>query len=195
MRCLSYFLILVMQVFLAKPRHDGKYYAIKVLQKKIILNRKEVTLLFNTAPTRFIFKTCIWQIITLLLNHSFRSAKTHHGRAQCAAEECETPFPGWASLFLPDHRQVIFRLGFCQWRRSELFCPCESFFWHHEITHHGFGKFLWVFSSSVNSTFNAAMYDCVRTTNDCQHSVVNMLTPLLNTFTQFYWIIWIRSII
>uniref|UniRef100_A0A3Q3VSR6 Serine/threonine-protein kinase Sgk1 n=1 Tax=Mola mola TaxID=94237 RepID=A0A3Q3VSR6_MOLML len=29
------------KVFLAKPRHDGKYYAIKVLQKKIILNRKE----------------------------------------------------------------------------------------------------------------------------------------------------------
>ncbi|PWA18207.1 hypothetical protein CCH79_00004177 [Gambusia affinis] len=29
------------KVFLAKRRHDGKYYAVKVLQKKIILNRKE----------------------------------------------------------------------------------------------------------------------------------------------------------
>uniref|UniRef100_A0A3B3X865 Serum/glucocorticoid regulated kinase family member 3 n=1 Tax=Poecilia mexicana TaxID=48701 RepID=A0A3B3X865_9TELE len=29
------------KVFLAKRRHDGKYYAVKVLQKKVILNRKE----------------------------------------------------------------------------------------------------------------------------------------------------------
>jgi len=33
------------QVFLAKRKHDGKYYAVKVLQKKVILNRKEVNLL------------------------------------------------------------------------------------------------------------------------------------------------------
>lgn len=36
-----------MQVFLAKRKHDEKYYAVKVLQKKVILNRKEVTLLSN----------------------------------------------------------------------------------------------------------------------------------------------------
>ncbi|XP_044031561.1 serine/threonine-protein kinase Sgk3 isoform X4 [Siniperca chuatsi] len=30
------------KVFLAKRRHDGKYYAVKVLQKKVILNRKEL---------------------------------------------------------------------------------------------------------------------------------------------------------
>uniref|UniRef100_A0A672Y891 Serum/glucocorticoid regulated kinase family member 3 n=1 Tax=Sphaeramia orbicularis TaxID=375764 RepID=A0A672Y891_9TELE len=29
------------KVFLAKRKHDGKYYAVKVLQKKVILNRKE----------------------------------------------------------------------------------------------------------------------------------------------------------
>uniref|UniRef100_A0A3Q1B0E7 Serum/glucocorticoid regulated kinase family member 3 n=1 Tax=Amphiprion ocellaris TaxID=80972 RepID=A0A3Q1B0E7_AMPOC len=29
------------KVFLAKRNHDGKYYAVKVLQKKVILNRKE----------------------------------------------------------------------------------------------------------------------------------------------------------
>lgn len=34
--------ILMMQVFLAKRKTDGKYYAVKVLQKKVILNRKEV---------------------------------------------------------------------------------------------------------------------------------------------------------
>lgn len=32
-----------MQVFLAKRKNDGKYYAIKILQKKVILNKKEVT--------------------------------------------------------------------------------------------------------------------------------------------------------
>lgn len=35
---------LLMQVFLAKRKHDGKFYAVKILQKKIILNRKEVKL-------------------------------------------------------------------------------------------------------------------------------------------------------
>ena len=64
---------------------------------------------------------CIWQCSNLFLH----SAKTHHGGAQCAAEECETPLLGWASLFLPDHRQVILRLGFHQWWRSELFQFCE----------------------------------------------------------------------
>lgn len=37
-----------MQVFLAKRKHDGKCYAIKVLQKRVILNRKEVTSLISS---------------------------------------------------------------------------------------------------------------------------------------------------
>lgn len=42
---------LAMQVFLAKRRHDAKYYAIKVLQKKVILNRKEVVpSIINVLP-------------------------------------------------------------------------------------------------------------------------------------------------
>jgi len=32
----------ISQVLLAKRKLDGKYYAVKVLQKKIVLNRKEV---------------------------------------------------------------------------------------------------------------------------------------------------------
>lgn len=36
---------LTIQVFLAKHKHDGKCYAVKVLQKKFIVNRKEVTLI------------------------------------------------------------------------------------------------------------------------------------------------------
>lgn len=114
-----------MQVFLAKRKHDEKYYAVKVLQKKVILNRKEVTLLSNLTLTLSVFQLLYYYYIILLLNNSFLLAKTHHGRAQRAAEERETPFPGWASLFLPDYRQVILRLGFCQWRRSESFQFCE----------------------------------------------------------------------
>lgn len=41
----------VMQVFLAKWKHDEKYYAVKVLQKKVILNRKEVILWSNMTMT------------------------------------------------------------------------------------------------------------------------------------------------
>lgn len=114
-----------MQVFLAKRKHDEKYYAVKVLQKKVILNRKEVTLPSTTTLTLSISQARIMGILILMLNHSFQSAKTHHGRAQRAAEERETPFPGRASLLLPDHRQVILRLGLRQWRRSESFQYCE----------------------------------------------------------------------
>lgn len=39
--------ILMMQVFLAKRKIDEKYYAIKVLQKKVILNRKEVAIFLS----------------------------------------------------------------------------------------------------------------------------------------------------
>lgn len=108
----SCFVILVMQVFLAKRKIDGKCYAVKVLQKKVILNRKEVAL----CSFRF-FR--LLGIVTILTNNSFSSAKTHHGGAQRATEECETPFPGGASLLLPDNGQVILRVGLHQWRRSE----------------------------------------------------------------------------
>lgn len=60
-------------------------------------------------------------LILIPVNGPFHSAKTHHGRAKRAAEECETPFPGRASLLLPDHGQVILRVGFRQRRRSEWF--------------------------------------------------------------------------
>lgn len=49
-QCSSCCLLLVVQVFLAKLRNDAKYYAVKVLQKKVILNRKEVTLQQNENP-------------------------------------------------------------------------------------------------------------------------------------------------
>lgn len=49
----------------------------------------------------------------------FPPAKTHHGGAQRATEECKTPIPGRLALFLPDDRQVVLRLGFRQWGRSE----------------------------------------------------------------------------
>lgn len=46
-RCCNPHVILMMQVFLAKWKIDEKYYAIKVLQKKVILNRKEVAIFLS----------------------------------------------------------------------------------------------------------------------------------------------------
>lgn len=45
----------ISQVLLAKRKLDGKYYAVKVLQKKIVLNRKEVkrNCLFSSHLTCF----------------------------------------------------------------------------------------------------------------------------------------------
>lgn len=60
-RCCSTCFVLVMQVFLAKRKHDGKYYAVKVLQKKVILNRKEVISLSDITPTMSIIQACIYE--------------------------------------------------------------------------------------------------------------------------------------
>lgn len=49
--CALLHLVSVPQVLLAKRKLDGKYYAVKVLQKKIVLNRKEVKR--NTFSTHF----------------------------------------------------------------------------------------------------------------------------------------------
>jgi len=38
------------KVLLAKRKRDGKCYAIKVLQKKVILNRREVMIFFVLKP-------------------------------------------------------------------------------------------------------------------------------------------------
>lgn len=53
--CLTWLFSLMVQVFLAKRKHDGKYYAIKVLQKKVILNRKEVNFQCNMTWISSIF--------------------------------------------------------------------------------------------------------------------------------------------
>lgn len=90
---------LLMQVFLTKRKHDGKFYAIKILQKKIILNRKEVKLWSPLSLSVFWLGYVYDNGSHILL---CQSAKTHHGRTQRFAEERETSFPGWASLFLPD---------------------------------------------------------------------------------------------
>lgn len=70
-QCSQCSLLLVMQVFLAKRKHDGKYYAIKVLQKRVILNRKEVTSLISSMsiinePVH-IWEAFMWVLI--LQNH------------------------------------------------------------------------------------------------------------------------------
>lgn len=115
------FVFLASQVFLAKRKHDGKYYAVKVLQKKVILNRKEVTFPIGDLLDRMSELVMLFFAETLPFKLPFQSAKTHHGRAKRVAEECEAPLSGRTSLFLSDRRQVVLRLGFRQWRRSESF--------------------------------------------------------------------------
>lgn len=62
------------QVFLAKRKLDGKFYAVKVLQKKIVLNRKEVK-----GNRYFIFPSNYKIIPLYLLTFYFLAAKTYHG--------------------------------------------------------------------------------------------------------------------
>lgn len=53
------------KVLLAKRKRDGKYYAIKVLQKKVILNRREVMTFFVLIPTLSLCSLCyvLWHLI------------------------------------------------------------------------------------------------------------------------------------
>ena len=46
------------KVLLAKRKNDGKYYAIKVLQKRVILNRREVASLCSRLHLRV--HLCLW---------------------------------------------------------------------------------------------------------------------------------------
>ncbi len=87
-----------MQVFLAKRKHDGKYYAVKVLQKKVILNRKEVTTLSSMTVILSIF-------IIPLLNHSIPISKnTSWQSATCCWRTWSTP--SWLGFIIPSRPQT-----------------------------------------------------------------------------------------
>lgn len=64
----------ISQVLLAKRKLDGKYYAVKVLQKKIVLNRKEVNSLL--PPTSLVF-SLNYKIIPVYLLISYFLQQKH----------------------------------------------------------------------------------------------------------------------
>lgn len=57
-------------------------------------------------------------LCTSLNDALYPTAKKHNGREECATQEPETPFFGWATLLLSDHREALFCPGLCKWRRG-----------------------------------------------------------------------------
>lgn len=66
----------ISQVLLAKRKLDGKYYAVKVLQKKIVLNRKEVKRNSLFPPTSLVF-SLNYKIIPVYLLISYFLQQKH----------------------------------------------------------------------------------------------------------------------
>ncbi len=71
------------KVLLAKRKRDGKCYAIKVLQKKVILNRREVMIFFVLIPALSLCSLCyvLWHLINEFPCNFlfFTPAKAHYG--------------------------------------------------------------------------------------------------------------------
>lgn len=115
------------KVLLARHRTDDQFYAVKVLQKKAILKKKEVntirtqTCLRQENALKYARKTKCVNLSTSLIPRSLTSSgETHHVREECAAKECQAPVSGWPALFFPNSRQALLRVGLHQWRRGEL---------------------------------------------------------------------------
>lgn len=107
------------KVLLARHRADDEFYAVKVLQKKAILKKKEVNAHADTHKSTHNTQMC------LLVNLSnpcslFSSGETHHVREECASKECQAPVLGGPALLFSNSGQIILHLGLHQWRRGEL---------------------------------------------------------------------------
>lgn len=109
MQCWTWFLVLVMQVFLAKRKHDGKYYAVKVLQKKVILNRKEVNLLTNMTSTLSILHTCKSEIYFFYLSLPPISKSTSWQSATCCWRMWNTL--SWLGFIIPFRLKTNYTLS------------------------------------------------------------------------------------
>lgn len=115
----------LLQVLLARHKESTKYYAVKVLQKKIIMKKKEVSpsdisMNWNLQRSRRINHAAInipWLIVNFYI---FLPAKAHHGWAQCADEEHQASLPGGAALLLPDYWQAVLCSRLCQRWRGKL---------------------------------------------------------------------------
>lgn len=75
----------LLQVLLARHKESTKYYAVKVLQKKIIMKKKEVSLRFMTTHTPKFIPLLFHNVkfesdeYSFILTSTFLPAKTHHG--------------------------------------------------------------------------------------------------------------------
>lgn len=113
------------KVLLARHRTDDQFYAVKVLQKKAILKKKEVRKArwrtrnprhgANMSRVGFVSTSLTFLLLFVV------AGETHHVGEECAPEECQASVLGGAALLLPDGGQALLRLGLHQRRRGELF--------------------------------------------------------------------------
>lgn len=96
------------QVLLARHKESTKYYAVKVLQKKIILKKKEVGPLWRHELQLNFF---LLMYREFKLSSSSSPAKAYHGWAQRADEEHQASLLGGAALLLPDYWQAVLCAG------------------------------------------------------------------------------------
>lgn len=104
------------KVLLARHRADDEFYAVKVLQKKAILKKKEVNVHADIPNVRMQQKVST----PLTACSLYSSGETHHVREECAAKECQAPVLGGPALLFPNSGQTLLHLGLHQWRRGEL---------------------------------------------------------------------------
>lgn len=110
------------KVLLARHRTDDQFYAVKVLQKKAILKKKEVNAhTHRGTPLEAHTHNTERSVLGNMSNPSSlcNSGETHHVREECAAKECQAPVLSGPALFFPNGRQTLFHPGLHQWRRGE----------------------------------------------------------------------------
>ena len=107
------------KVLLARHRADDEFYAVKVLQKKAILKKKEVNVYTGTHKSTHIAQS-VSLSTSLTPGLLFSSGETHHVREECATKKCQAPVLGGPTLLFSNSGQTLFHLGLHQWRRGEL---------------------------------------------------------------------------
>lgn len=80
------------QVFLAKRKHDGKCYAVKVLQKKVILNRKEVHSPISDVLDHLSVLVMMLCVVTLPLNYPSNQQKHIMAERNVLLKNVKHPF-------------------------------------------------------------------------------------------------------
>lgn len=113
-------------MLLARHRKQGGYYAVKVLDKQMIIERKEVcpSVFRCVCPS-----VCLFSCLTVSVG-CVSAAKACDGWKECAAEGSKTSIPGGAALLLPDTKDDLLCPRLCKRRRgmwvSEILCLIES---------------------------------------------------------------------